>query len=320
MTKRSLCSLLAVLFLLFCLGCAYHKNTPTTSGGYTVTDDTGRKVKLPSKPHRIVSLTYGTDEMLFALVKPERIAAISKWSDYPEISFLSKTETSQVTNRVEPNTESIMQYKPGLVLVSVSTGMDAAHILEDMGIPVYVTSSPKSIQELQEKILGVAKVVGEEPQGKYVIEQMNKRLSVLEEKLHTITAEKQKVCVAFGFTGAIGRKGYLMDNMMRLAHLRNGSAEAGLEQGNVISKEQVIAKNPDVIFLPAWNFGHTEDDSGRYKKEFMQDPAWQTVTAVQDKEVFIMPERYRYAASQHIVEGIEAYASMAYPELFKKEE
>ena len=68
---------------------------------YSVKDDAGRTVVLKEKPKRIVSITYGTDEILKVLAGPERIAAYSRHAGDPEISFLSEADVKRVGKKVE---------------------------------------------------------------------------------------------------------------------------------------------------------------------------------------------------------------------------
>ena len=57
-----------------------------------VVDDSGQALSLPSHPSRIVSLTYGTDEILLGLVDTSRVAALSRYAGNPDISFVTKEE------------------------------------------------------------------------------------------------------------------------------------------------------------------------------------------------------------------------------------
>ena len=69
MWKRFLFTILAALASIFLPACSV---TPAPqSETRTVTDDSGRQVSLPMQPKRIVSLTYGTDEILTALVSTD---------------------------------------------------------------------------------------------------------------------------------------------------------------------------------------------------------------------------------------------------------
>ena len=175
--KKILLVLLAV-FLLITSGCT--QQTATTlenpSSAYVVTDDKGRQVKISGKPMRIVSATYGTDEILAEVVDPARIKAFSKWAGDPEITFITQEQADQVGNKVGENTEAIVALKPDLVFVSVATSEPLVKNLEDMGIPVYVAGSPKTVAAMRKKVLGVAAAAGENARGEALVAAMDQKL------------------------------------------------------------------------------------------------------------------------------------------------
>ena len=88
--------LLLVLLIPFFPGCrsekegTFSKNAVKLQSSYTVKDDTGLTLQFTEKPKRIVSYSISTDEILMALVKPERIAALSRLVDDPGVSSIVK--------------------------------------------------------------------------------------------------------------------------------------------------------------------------------------------------------------------------------------
>lgn len=191
--EKILLVLLAV-FLLITSGCKQQTVTPleNPSSAYVVTDDKGRQVKISGKPMRIVSATYGTDEILAEVVDPGRIKAFSKWAGDPEITFITQEQADQVGNKVGENTEAIVALKPDLVFVSVATSDSLVKNLEDMGIPVYVAGSPKTVAAMRKKVLGVAVAAGENARGEALVAAMDQKLLELESKLQTIPKDKEK--------------------------------------------------------------------------------------------------------------------------------
>ena len=111
--------ILLVLFsflLLITSGCGQNTDTPkeNSAAAYVVTDDKGRQVKIAGKPVRIVSATYGTDEILAEIVTLDRVKAFSKWAGDPEITFITKEQADRVGNKVGENTEAIVALNPDL--------------------------------------------------------------------------------------------------------------------------------------------------------------------------------------------------------------
>ena len=293
--------------------------SPEASTAYTVTDDAGRKLSFAKKPSRIVSLTYGTDEILTEVVDTKRIQAYSRWAGDNEISFITKEQAQKVGCKVHDSLENILKLEPDLVVASIATSNELVQSLEHMGIKVYIARSPHNYQEMCAKIVNLAEAVGEKAKGEALVSKMNERMQALEQRLSKLPDSKRKVAVAFNFTSALGRKGDLLDNMMTMAHVINGAAAVTppiSEHGSVvISKEMVVGINPDVFLLPTWNFNNKQDIKG-YAHAVKNDPAYRNVKAVKNDQIKFVSDKYRYVASQHVVEAIEAIAKAIYPELF----
>ena len=318
-----------ILFLLIMImsallvGCGAKTQAPSASPeastAYTVTDDAGRKLSFAKKPSRIVSLTYGTDEILTEVVDTKRIQANSSRAGDNEISFITKEQAQKVGCKVHDSLENILKLEPDLVVASIATSNELVQSLEHMGIKVYIARSPHNYQEMCAKIVNLAEAVGEKAKGEALVSKMNERMQALEQRLSKLPDSKRKVAVAFNFTSAMGRRGDLLDNMMTMAHVINGAAAVTppiSEHGSVvISKEMVVGINPDVFLLPTWNFNNKQDIKG-YAHAVKNDPAYRNVKAVKNDQIKFVSDKYRYVASQHVVEAIEAIAKAIYPELF----
>lgn len=59
------------------------------------------------------------------------------------------------------------------------------------------------------------------------------------------------------------------------------------------------------------------DDENEFKKELMQNPAYQDVKAVKNNQFIFFSERYKYVMSQHVTDSVEAVARAVYPELWE---
>ncbi len=318
----------AIMLLLLALltgGCsdkerALTEMPPQNNTAYTVVDDAGRTLQFTQRPQRIVSLTYGTDEIVTGLVDIKRIQAYSRWAGDSEISFITKDQAYTVGCKVHDNTEAIVALQPDLVLASTATASDLVSSLQGLGIPVYVARTPHSYQEMCTKIKGIAAAVCEQEKGEEMVRDMDVRLQRLERRLQQIPPSQRRVAVAFNFTSAMGRRGDLLDSMLTMAHVINGAAVISENTKNEhgtppISKEQVVRIDPDIFMLPTWNYNNKQDVQG-YAYAVMNDPAYRNVKAVRNKQIKFVSDKYRYVASQHIVDAIENIARAVYPEIF----
>lgn len=280
-------------------------------------DDAGRTISAPIHPTRIVSLTYGTDEILTSLLPSARIAAYSKYAGDDGISFLTKDDVSRVGRTVDTEPEHILALAPDLVIASTSAPMQTVEVLTHSGVPVYVSGIPTTVEEMKEKVRGVAKAVHEEEQGEALVSDMDSRLASLEEKLSQIPPEKERVALGMSFRGILGKKGTLFSDVLRLAHVKDGAAVYEVPKGAdaYLSLEILPQINPDVMLLPTWRV-KAGDDTRAFAEGLLANPALSQVTAVKERRLVPFSEKYKYVMSQHVVDAVEAAARAVYPEVF----
>ena len=315
MLQKIFTLILAVLAALLLPACSV---TPSPqSETRTVTDDSGRQVSLPMQPKRIVSLTYGTDEILTALVSTDRIASYSKYAGDDGISFLTKDEVSRVGRTVDMEPEHILALAPDLVIASTSTPMQTVEVLTHSGIPVYVSGIPTTVEEMKEKVRGVAKAVHEEEKGEALVSDMESKLAALASKLSAVSPDKERVALGMSFRGILGKKGTLFSDVLRLAHVKDGAAVYEVPKGAdaYLSLEILPKIDPDVILLPTWRV-KAGDDTKAFEEGLMSNPALREVTAVKERRLVPFSEKYKYVMSQHVVDAVEAAARAVYPEVF----
>jgi iron complex transport system substrate-binding protein len=101
------------------------------------------------------------------------------------------------------------------------------------------------------------------------------------------------------------------------AGVTNGAALAGLVRGEHLSKEKILEVDPDVLMFSDYS-STQEGDTVLFRKEVLSDPALQSIKAIKNNNIIIIKDRYRYAASQYIGDGILDIAKKTYPEYFKK--
>lgn len=297
-------------------GCMVNKSV----SGRVITDDWKREVTIPHKPSRIVSLTYGTDEILLGLVDVKRVAALSKYAGDPGISFVTMKQKEMVGRTVDNNGEIIMSLHPELVIASNSIPPDLLHTLSASGVPVYIAQTPTDWDGMEKRIRGISRAVDEEEKGNQMIQEMRDKRKALEEKLSVITPGRERTALGLTFRGILGKKGTLFCEILRMARVNDGAARYDIHSipkgSSTFTSVEVIPEiNPDVLLLPVWDSKKKRNPS-EFVNEIMTNPAFQQVTAVREKKLVLFPERYKFVMSQHITDAMEASAKAVYPELF----
>lgn len=308
---------LGVLLALLLGGCqgAQEKQNSSETGGYEVKDVQGQVLKLPRKPQRIVTLALSSDEMALAMLPAQRLAALHYLADDPGIST-EAAKAQAVTARVRDyNVEQLLSLQPDLVLAPDWNRQELIQTLRDAGLPVVVTKGPSSVAEVKEALQQIALAAGEPQAGQKLIEQMELEMADIAAKVQNIPQAQKKTVVLISHMASYGGKGSLFDNMCRDAGVINGAAAVGLGKNDALTKEAIVAANPDVILVPTWTKGKLDVDQVR--QELLNDPALQSVKAIREKRLVQVSDAYLYCAAQDITKGIRGIAAAAYPERFE---
>ena len=284
---------------------------------YQVVDDFGDVIKFDSKPKRVYATTLSIEEVLIGLLEPERFAAISEDALNEKYSLIVQ-EASLVKNKVPAkiNVESILALNPDLVIVQANTNKAQIDALKDLGLKVFVTKVPTNLNMVEARIKHIAEAIGEPERGVKIVQEMNKKISVVKNSINKIPYEQRKIAMAYSLLGAFGSKQGLYHDICEQAGLRNGAAMAGLNRGEHLSKEKIVSVNPDILIFPHYS-STQKGDVDKLRQDVLNDPSLQTVKAVKEKKFIIINDRYRYSASQYIADAIVTISEQAYPEFYK---
>ncbi len=318
--RRLVALLMLGLLIALAGGCSgTGGNTPPppagNAGSHEIVDATGTVLKLEHKPQRIASLSISTDEILMALVAPERIAALSYLVDDPGISNIAG-QTQAVAGRVKANAEVIIAFQPDLVITPDWQPATLIQTLREAGIIVYVYKAPANLAEVKQAVAAIARGVGEEAAGARVIDGMDKALAQIDEVVSQIPADKRQVVIRSTLLGDSGGIGSTFEDICRYAGVQDGAAMLGLSMNEMMSKEQIVKINPDIIFLPLWDYAG-KTDLQKFGEDMQHDPALQPVKAIQNRRLVAVPDSHLSCNSQYIVEAVRDVARAAYPEYFK---
>jgi iron complex transport system substrate-binding protein len=300
---------LIVFFIIS--GCSFQKlpqNSSMSPLAYTVTDSRGVKITFANNPNRIVSSAVFADEILLDLVDHKHIIGISKWTRDPGLS--SDTEsTKDIKNDVELNTESILKLNPDLVILPDSSKPEFIASLEDIGLKVYVYKSIARLKEIPDFVREIAMVVNEKEKGEKLIFNMNNKLKKVEEqaKAENKGREKEKAILFLRF-GAIGGEGTVYHDVIEAVgyidsyNLVRKAVKPGASR--ILSKEEVILANPDIIILGEWSPTNDYKIGQEQLAEIYQDPAYKTLNAVKNKKAFIISQSLVNCLSHHAGENV----------------
>ncbi len=289
--------------------------TEDIADGYTVKDSQGTIVSLKDKPHRIVTLSMSTDEVMLGLVPPEDMAAVNGLLDDPvssNVVALAKKVKRRIGN---PTVEEIVALSPDLVVVPDWGNLEIVPSLREAGLTVVVCKGARNLAEIKETITLLAQAAGVPERGEKLLAMMDEHLEDISRKVSAISKSERKTVVLISLMSGYGGIGSSFDDACHYAGVKNGRAELGILDGQVMTKEQLIEIDPDVLFVPTYN-DHGKFDVDKFKREYFEDPSLKTLKAIRSSRLEEPTEAYIYNCSQDFVLGVREIAYRTYGDAF----
>jgi iron complex transport system substrate-binding protein len=284
-------------------------NTRQQKGtGYplTIKDQMNREVTLEKEAERIISLAPSNTEILFSLGLGGKVVGVTNYCDYPE----EAKSKGKIGGFADPNMEKIISLKPDLVL---ATDMHQKPVeqLEKLNIPVVVLA-PKNIPDMLNSIEIIGKATGKIAESQKLVETLTERIKAIENKVAGIPQDKRpKVYYEVWpepFTTA--GPGTFVNDIIEKAGGQNiaGDAQKAYPE---YSQEMIISKDPDIII-----FSH-HGTSKQTAEDILKRSGWENIKAIKDKKVFYVDENIVQRATPRLIDGLEQFARIIHPELFK---
>ncbi len=248
--------------------------------------DSAERIVTVSKPiERIVTLFPSVTRVILQLDGCNRLVGVDstttsgKYANqmimlqaYPELLDLPDTGLHN-----DPNPEQILSLKPDVIFAYSEREEWCSQIQEKTGIPVVgIYTDPNSATSCFETYRLAGKVIGKEERAEELIKFSKDKFEDLQGIISQITDdEKPKVHLSFwsSITSSPGSY-YPVD-------LAGGLNVINSESSVTVSKEQVIAWNPDVILIHGPTAPHSLSI-----EEVLSDPDLQTINAVKNEQVY----------------------------------
>ncbi|NCC24931.1 MAG: iron ABC transporter substrate-binding protein [Deltaproteobacteria bacterium] len=235
--------------------------------GLTVIDLAGREVRMDKKPSRIVCLAPGTLRLILYLQAKDLVVGVEAietrfpttrpyWLAHDDLGRLPIVGPGGVgTINAMPDLEAVLAARPELVFISYLDGAKADRLSRTLSIPVVVLSYGEfgSFDDrLYESLRVAGKVLGKEDRAEEVVAFIHSCQADLGRRTGGIPEDEKP----WAYVGGIGWKGTqgLESTDADYAPFawvgaRNVAAGGGKSGHVFVDREQLLAMDPDVIFL-----------------------------------------------------------------------
>lgn len=193
-----------------------------------------------ANPARVMSLNLCTDQLVLALLPPQRIASVSQRSRDRESSLLAAAAQGVAINH--GLAEEVLGTRPDLVIAGTYTTPATRALLKRLGWPMLEVPPAETITQIRATTRQVARAVGESARGEQLLARMDLQLAELARHpgppLHI---------AAWDGSGFAAGPSSLYDTVLRLAGAVNVAADPKLEKAGVPDTELLLVAAPALL-------------------------------------------------------------------------
>jgi iron complex transport system substrate-binding protein len=279
---------------------------PASSPARELSDLTGRLVRVPEQPRRVVSLAPSITEIIFALGQEEVLQGTTQFSDHPPAA----RKIPRVGSYVHPDLERIVALKPDLVLATRDGNpLHLIERLEALGIPVFAVD-PRNIGEIMNTISALGKVLNARPHAEALVAEMAVRMEQVRQK---VALTGHRPLVFFQIDAApmvsVGEATFLHE-LIILAGGRN--AAAGGPAYPRFGWEEILRLQPEITIITSMGGGQSPQELlGSWQR-------WPQLQAVQKQRVHVVDADLFDRPTHRLVDGLEILARLIHPGLYQQ--
>lgn len=209
-------------------------------------DVLGRAFRLDAPPRRVVSLVPSLTETLFELGAGGDVVGVTDFCIFPE-----ELAQARVGGTKNPKVEAIRELRPDLVHMNLEENLRRHAEQIETFAPVFV-SEPKSVDD----VANLIETLG-------AIHQRPAKARELADELRNEAASMPRV--RFTFAAPIWKSPWMWCGgdtyVSRLVEAAGGVNVVGESRYPSMTLEAVLARRPDVVFLPDEPYAFTEEDA-----------------------------------------------------------
>jgi iron complex transport system substrate-binding protein len=192
------------------------------------------------RPMHVMSINECTDQIVLALLPPDRIASVTWLSRDPQSSLMAKRAQQVGINH--GLSEEVLHQRPDLVVAGTYTTTSTRAMLKRLGWPLLEIGPSDTIDQIRATTRRVASAVNEVDRGNALIAQMDRQIAEIGR--HPVPRVRVAAWDGAGFSAG---KGTLYNTVLRLAGFENIAADPKTTQRGPPATELLLAAAPALI-------------------------------------------------------------------------
>lgn len=304
--------LILALCCFFIIGCAKQEKSEEKSDiFYQFTDDNQTEIILKEKPQKVAVL-FSSFAEIWNISGGEVAITVQESVDrqFASAEVILVDEGAGKTI----NTELLIEAQPDLVIctLDLDAQRETANLLNEAGIP----AACFHIETLEDylRVLEICTEINENPEayqlyGTDVKSKIDTLLAGIDR-----TQEKEKILFIRSGSSASSTKAKQAKDHFAAAMLEEINTYNIAENAPVLldglSIEEILSEDPKMIFVTTMG---NEEASKDYFDSVLQDPTWQSLSAVQKNQVYYLPkELFQFKPNQRWAEAYQYLIDLVY--------
>ncbi|MDF9842336.1 iron complex transport system substrate-binding protein [Paenibacillus sp. PastF-1] len=291
---------------------------PLTIENYTNNGEgtpwTAKSVTFDKAPEKVVANTQGAAELLIKLGLTDKMVGVAALYGAGDPSVQEEFKKIPVISENYASKELVVGASPDLVLgradlfADADWGAGTVEGLNGLGIKTYLQNTSvkgATLDSLYKDIEQLGQIFDVQENAAAYIEELKQRAQSIKDGAAASNA-KTFAYVSDGGNGAIavysGNIDTFAGDVLGLLGLKNSFGDVTGD----ISKEQLLATNPDVLLLSVYTGGV---DPQTTLKAFYADPSLQSLNAIKNKAIYLIDFNQFWGYSYSIFDGAEKLLS-----------
>lgn len=269
----------------------------------TFIDALDEEVTVQRPPQRVVSLSTGISEAIFAMGAGDRLVGRTRFVDSPPEAL----DVPVVGGMIDASLEAIVAQEPDLVLTVRGTPRDVVTSIRRTGVPV-IAHDPTTVAEVIAMIRDVGRYLGVEKQAEDLARRLSERVAAVVQRAKQRAQRQGRPSLLFLIEPDpvfVAGEGHFVDDMIYLA----GGVNAALLVEGVnggqwpsLSLEAVVELDPDIIVTALENDdGQPIDGAEKLSKM----AGWGELDAVRDGRVYTVDPDLAVRAGPRLIDALE---------------
>jgi iron complex transport system substrate-binding protein len=244
----------------------------------------------------VLSADNCADQYVLALAEREQIVAVSQDARQ---DFSYHAAAAHGLPRMHAGREELIALRPDVVISSWGWLAEDRQLPEQHGVEFVQMQFGHSPEVIAANLRRVALALDQLPVAETIIARMEQRLARARVRAERILATDDLTVAYVTPSGATSGSNTLVDNIIRMAGLRNVVAEHGYEGWRYLDLEQLVSDDPDMVVASFFELGSQRTDNWSISRHKVMQKM------LTSKPVVYLPSRYLGCSAWYFLDAVE---------------